>query len=122
MDWNQLCASFLSSKKVGVNNYSIYECKTCGYEVKMYLDCRFSSYSYKQQPTPFSLLCPHCKNLTLYHSIKDIGKDTKFNDRVIRDDESYFEYDTSGKENACGIPHIVYRGKGSKVKNGKINK
>jgi len=97
-------------KNIVVDGSVIYACK-CGCKVLFNLDSRLklgSTTNGKEwQPIPFMLKCPRCKDLTLYHTHWHL--DEKFPPRDLKKGESYFEYDDSGEEMACGIPHIKER-------------
>lgn len=78
-----------------------YQCQECGFTLEMALDERLEKHDKNHQPVPFAISCPHCKGM-MFHI--DWKNNKTFERRAVKKGESYFRYDTSKKEDACGIP------------------
>lgn len=100
---NQQVENFTQTP-VEIHGYMMYECKSCGKRVKMFLEkgledrrCTGSS-----KPVPFIILCRECNGMMRH---VDWGRDVEFGRYLpLPEGCSYFK---NVKNENCGTPIIV---------------
>ena len=86
-----------------VHGFMQYSCKNCGEMWYMFLEIGvedFGRHGREHQPCPFCIPCD-CG-----HFANDISGYQQIRPQFVSPGMRYFAYDSSGKEDACGIPTV----------------